>query len=136
MAAGCGNVIFPGWITHAEIWALMRRSAVGLAPYADTDNFRSGLPNKPIEYFSAGLPVLSSVNGVLGELLRTHQCGVVYRSGDAAHLAAKLAELYDDSALRRRMGANALALFEQRFTAERVYSQMADYLERVARDRR
>ncbi|MCX6622750.1 MAG: glycosyltransferase [Acidobacteria bacterium] len=66
LASGCRNIIFPGWVGAAEIWTLMRMSALGLAPYCSNTLFDDHLPNKPIEYLSANLPVLSSVGGALG----------------------------------------------------------------------
>jgi len=67
---GCNNVIFPGWINEAQIWTLLRMSSVGLLPYQNSKSFVISLPNKSIEYLSAGLPIVSSLKGVLGELLR------------------------------------------------------------------
>ena len=31
-ARGCTNIIFPGWVGEAEIWTLLKKSSVGLAP--------------------------------------------------------------------------------------------------------
>lgn len=131
MSSDCPNVRFPGWVGRSDIVALMSRAVVGLAPYVDTLNFNLNLPNKPIEYMSAGLPVLSSVKGALGRLITTEECGATY--GSAEELAAILRRLYQDKSELERLSENALALYKARFVAENVYSEMADYLEEMAK---
>lgn len=131
LARDCPNVHLPGWVGRAEIWTLMRMAAAGLAPYRPIRNFQEGLPNKPIEYLSAGLPVVTCLGGYLGELLVAEGCGVAYTSGDAASLAQRLRELARAPERRRQIAERALALYRRRFVAERVYPEMVSYLEQV-----
>lgn len=122
------NVLFPGWISQAEIWTLMRVASVGLAPYHNVENFTRNLPNKIIEYLSSGLPVLSSLEGVTAELLQTNGCGVCYENGNPQDLLGKLLYLYKHPAARKKMTEKAHKLFKERFIADKVYSEMIDYL--------
>ena len=88
LAAGLPNVLLPGWVDAAAIHVLMRRSACGLDPLSDRYDFLATINNKAIEYFSAGLPVISSPRrGTLAELLAAEECGLSYDLGDAAGLA-------------------------------------------------
>lgn len=130
-SAGLGNVIMPGWIGGETIAVLLDQSHVGLASYAR--GATQGLPNKPFEYFSAGLPVVSSLGGELGELLEETETGLEYRAGDAQGLIDRIVELRDDPDLYRRLSRNAKILFEARFTASKVYGDMVEYLESVGR---
>jgi glycosyltransferase involved in cell wall biosynthesis len=133
IAKDLSNVMFPGWVGAAEIWTLMRHSAVGLAPLREIDNYTYNLPNKPAEYFSAGLPVMTSLNtGVLRDLLDRHDCGLVYQNGAPDTLVESLVALIDDPDRRRRMSANALDLYRRSFVAEAVYGGLIDFLETVA----
>jgi len=129
LAEGLDNVLLPGWVGAAEIWTLMRRSHVGLAPYRNIPNYVNGLPNKPVEYFSAALPVLTGLRGVLSDLLERHDCGLTYRFGDADDLAQTLEQLADDHAEWERMSRNAERLYLEQFTADAIFHAMADYLE-------
>jgi glycosyltransferase involved in cell wall biosynthesis len=132
-AADLDNVIFPGWVGAAEIWTLMRNSAVGLAPLREIDNYVHNLPNKPAEYFSAGLPVITSLNaGVLREMLHENDCGLVYRNGAPETLVEALVALIDDPNRRRRMSANASDLFRRSFVADAVFGELIDFLQIVA----
>lgn len=128
LSKDCKNVIFPGWVGAADIWTLMRVSSVGLAPYINSRNFTMNLPNKPVEYLSAGLPVVSSLDGVLKELLSSHNCGVTYENGNADDLVSVLTDLYERPELLKEMSENALSLFQEKFVAEKVYSNMINYL--------
>ncbi|MFH0960560.1 MAG: glycosyltransferase family 4 protein [Pseudomonadota bacterium] len=65
MAKDLNNVVLPGFVGHPEIWTLMRMASVGLAPYKSTTNFTGNIPNKVGEYLSAGLPIISSLQGAL-----------------------------------------------------------------------
>ncbi|MBM3739511.1 MAG: glycosyltransferase family 4 protein, partial [Acidobacteria bacterium] len=131
-ARSCSNVLFPGWVDPAQMWTLMRMSCIGLAPYLPTGNFIDHIPNKPVEYLSAGLPVLTTLPGTLGQLLLRKNCGVVYRTGDAAELAGHLKHLHEDPAKLRTLSRNAAALYRESFCAETVYSDLVRHLEHIA----
>jgi len=136
LAKGCKNILFPGWVGQPEIWTLMRMASVGLAPYISTNNFMLNIANKPIEYMSAGLPVVSSSKGALEKLLSTHGCGITCQYGDADALAAILHDLHENRQRLQKLSDNALALFKDRFMAEKVYGEMSHYLERIVASKR
>jgi glycosyltransferase involved in cell wall biosynthesis len=123
------NIIFPGWIEYPQIWYLMRIAKLGLAPYPSIQNYMKNIPNKPIEYLSAGLPVLSSLTGVLADLMRQYSCGVTYRNGDVSELTEIIKEMYEDINYVQYMSKNAKSLFQEKFMAEKVYGEMIKYLE-------
>lgn len=132
LAAGLTNIDFPGWMNTAQIWVLLRRSAVGLLPYPSSLDYRLSYPNKAGEYLSAGLPIVSSVQGAMQSLLENNGCGVTYGNGDAVELAAVLEELAASPARREAMSDRSRALFERLFNADRVYADFCDHLEAMA----
>src|SRR5882672_7127763 len=129
-------VLFPGWVGRPQIWSLMRRSAIGLCPYIDTINLKGNIPNKPIEYLSGRLPLVSSISGALSSLLERHECGITYAYGKSEHLAAALASYYDKPEMRLRQSHNAFELFKSRFRAETVYAEMTTYMQQLVASRR
>lgn len=133
LMSGLSNVFMPGWVSAKEIWTLMRIADVGLAPYHAEESFTHSLPNKSLEYLSAGLPIVSSLPGALARLLMEEDCGLTYANNNAEELEVALETLAKSVETRRRMQKNAARIFAARFSAERIYSDMADYLERVAR---
>jgi len=134
-ARSLSNVRFPGWVDRAQIHVLMRRSVAGLDPLPDRYDFLATINNKAIEYLSAGLPVISSPRrGVLAELLAARRCGLSYEAGDTNGLLQLLKTM--TPATLQEFSANSSELFRERFTAEKVYADMADYLEELARTRK
>jgi len=132
LAAGCDAILFPGWVGEADIWTLLQKSSVGLCPYRTSATLSKNIPNKPIEYFSAGLPVVSSLEGELKQLLTHYRCGLTYPPGDGEQLIKHLVALYDNPMLRKTLSHNAAELFRTRFAAETVYADMARHIETIA----
>jgi glycosyltransferase involved in cell wall biosynthesis len=130
------NVVMPGWVGAPEIWMLMRLSHIGLAPYHDEESFTHSLPNKSLEYLSAGLPIVSSLPGALARLLDEQQCGITYQNRDAVALRAALERLRDNPATRSDMARNAKTVFDARFRADAVYADFVTHLEAIAGSRR
>ena len=130
---GCASVFFPGFVNEVQIWTLMRMAQVGLAPYRDTRNFAGHIPNKVVEYISAGLPVVSSLSGEFSDILRHQGCGLSYRGSSMEELVDCLNTLRDNNDLRRSMSEKAHRLFRESFTVEKVCSSMMEFLERGVR---
>lgn len=130
-AAGLPTVLFPGWAGAAEIRALLELSSVGLVPYASTFSFKMSYPNKVFEYMSAGLPIISQLQGQISELLAGEACGLTVGNADGAALAKAIVECDADPIRLGRMGNAAKALYRRSFAAERVYSELVKHLEGV-----
>lgn len=132
LASGLSNVLLPGWVDFPQIWTLMRRSQVGLLPYLPSKDFLASMPNKSIEYLSAGLPILSSLSGgYLESVLRDGECGIFYAGQKPQSLSCAVSELTSDHATLQRRRAAAASLFEQRYRQDVVYDEMVDHLEEV-----
>lgn len=122
---------FPGFISRSQIWTLMRMARVGLAPYKSSKDFMLSIPNKSIEYFSAGLPVVSSLKGALADLLMDKQCGITYQNENAQELASTVAALADGPERLNFLSRNAYSVFDNRFRADLVYGEMARHIEQT-----
>jgi glycosyltransferase involved in cell wall biosynthesis len=127
------NVIVPGLVNGPQMWTLMRMASIGLAPYMPFENFLRNIPNKPIEYLSAGLPTAYCIDGALDTLLSEGDCGVKYKHGAAHDLASQLSALEGTPERLHSLSGNAAALFRARFQAEEVYGRLIDHLELIAR---
>ena len=129
MAKEFNNIIFPGWVGIEQIQSLMQISEVGLAPYSSSA--KMSLPNKPFEYFSGGLPVLSSLHDELEQILSENDCGLTYEAGDVQGLVDTILYLKNNPEKREQMGKNAKRLFEEKYIADKIYPPMADHMEKL-----
>jgi glycosyltransferase involved in cell wall biosynthesis len=90
------------------------------------------LPNKPIEYMSGALPIVTCLGGVLGALIERERCGIRYQEGDSSSLVEALEMLMTNPELADQLGRNSHRLYKERFDADTVYSRMVDHLETLA----
>ena len=130
------NVLSAGWIGTPQIYSVMRMASVGLIAYRSGFEFQASMPNKVIEYLSAGLPVVSSIRGYMESFLSVNECGVTYENENPDSLASALCELYDMPERREAMSRNAQSVYREKFIGEKVYGEMADYLEEIAQSMR
>ena len=73
-------------------------------------------PIKIQEYMAVGLPSAAPDYACNREVLEDGRFGLLFRPGDAVDLAAKLAQLVEDRAMRRRMGDAARQAAVERFS--------------------
>lgn len=130
MAAGLDNVVFTGWITRPEIGWLRKNAAVGLQPYAA--GAPQGLANKTFEYMSAGLPIVSSLAGENGDLLKETGAGIVYNAGDADGCYRAILEILSSPARAQEISRSALANYAERFSSEAVFGSLSSALTSAA----
>jgi len=77
-----------------------------------------------IEAFAWGVPVIATPVGSIPDILHDGVEGLVMPVGDAEALAKALERLIGEADLRRKLGANALAFFQQNL-------EFAPFLERL-----
>jgi glycosyltransferase involved in cell wall biosynthesis len=95
-------------------------------------SLREGAAGAALEAMASGLPMVATdVAGLRGVVADGEQCRVV-PTGDPAAMAAGIAELLADPALRSRLGQAARQRFTERFTVDRAAEGMAALYRSVA----
>jgi glycosyltransferase involved in cell wall biosynthesis len=125
MADGAKRVLFPGWIDQTQISALMSVSIAGLAPYIPNCNFRGHIPNKPVEYLSAGLPIITCLDGLLNQISPDEDIGVTYRYGAPESLVSAIDKIRSSPNLQR-MRDCAKRIFSESYASEVVMKRHLD----------
>jgi glycosyltransferase involved in cell wall biosynthesis len=100
-----------------------------LAPF---DLFDTAAPNKFFDGLAAGKPVVSNIRGWLKELVETENVGIAVPPGSGVEIAAALAVLSQEPEMVGRMGRNARALAEGRFSRDTTAEQLAATFAEVA----
>jgi glycosyltransferase involved in cell wall biosynthesis len=130
--ADCANVDFPGWLSAAQIRALLGRAHLGLVPYRNTPDLVMSVPNKVGEYFAAGVPVATCLRGTLARLLAQRHCGMQFAPRLPQTLVALVRRLRDDAELCRELSANARLAYREELSGTQVYGRMIARLEAIA----
>lgn len=81
-------------------------------------------PRTLVEAFGCGLPVIASRIGALAELIEDGVTGLLFESGNADDLAAKLKWAQQNPEKMRQMGRNARKKYEAEYTADQNYNQL------------
>jgi len=128
LSGGLKNVALTGWLSNPDIAYVLSFSHVGIIPcFKKIEAF----PNKAFTYFSAGLPVISSVEGGLKEIIKKNNMGLYYPAGSATELADRIKSMYENRILCEEMSKNANRVFDEIFDAEKIYKDYAEYLEYI-----
>ncbi|MBY0371303.1 glycosyltransferase family 4 protein [bacterium] len=131
LSKNLSNVVFTGWMNAAEIAWVSRHAQIGLAAYAQ--GAPQGLPNKFFEYLSAGIPLVSALQGEGAALLEEHDCGLSYDPSRPEDFFKQLSVYLGDPSFARASGARGRALYESRFSADAIYPKITHFLEAGAR---
>ncbi len=134
LSSDIDNIFFPGWVNQDQITFIMDNSSVGLAPYINSVGFKYNLTNKPIEYMSKGLVILTCLKGYLKDLLVKSKCGFYYEQGSDSDLTRLIQTLLSDPIMLNSLRKNSKDLFNNQFNADHIYNEMINYFKKVARE--
>jgi glycosyltransferase involved in cell wall biosynthesis len=121
-----GRVRFLGSLPRDEVLALFRRADAALLSSA-WENF----PHTLVEALAVGTPAIATSVGGVPEIVTDGENGLLVAPGDSDALAEAIRRFLGDAELRARLAA-AAASSAERFSAERIYGQLEEILERAA----
>ena len=124
------NLVLTGWLDTREIAAILAQSQVGLVPCRSLPDT---VPNKPFEYLAAGLPLLSSLQGEMAEIIETYGLGLSYRVGDLGGFIQAVDRICGDRPALARWSANATKAFAEKFSASHIYPDFASHIEMISK---
>lgn len=113
-----GHITFAGY--RSDIAELMRCSSIGTIASSGWDSFTMSA----VEMASSGLPLVVSDLQGLAETVEDGVSGLLFRPGDAHHLAEQLSLLLRDPDRREQMGQMARKRVLDRFTLEQQISSL------------
>jgi glycogen(starch) synthase len=121
------HVRFTGYAGYDDAPAILREADVFVSP-----TYAEGFSNTILEAMASGLPTVSTHSVGVVDCLRDEDNALLVKPGDVAGLRAALVRLRDDDALRKRLAFTALAEVRERYTWNRVASQIAGVYRDVA----
>ena len=133
MMKGLDNVVFSGSINKYKVFALANRCNVWLIPYFNKQNFILSLPNKTYDALYFGIPIFSSLQGEVKDLILKNEIGMFYDKINS--LEKCIIKLKDNNDLQKLMSINAKKLYAERFEFNKVYDGVVSHLENIARNK-
>ena len=124
------HIVFAGWLNEPQMQSLMLLSKCGMY-CMKKELFSEGFGNKPIQYLSAGLPIVSSVRGYTEEMISKYKIGLIYEEGDVDSCMNTIERLYLDEKLQKEMSRNATRCFVNQFDSETVNENFEKYIKKV-----
>lgn len=107
------QVAFEGWVDYDQT-----RAAIATADMLVLPSYQEGLPLVILEALGLGTPVLCTPVGAIPEVLTDGVTALFCTPGDVHSIAAALARLIEDPALRAHLSDNGIALFHEKFSVE------------------
>lgn len=98
-----------------------------------TSKYAEPFPLIHLRAMEAGVPVISTLNGGSGELIRHGENGLAFEAGNQFELADRIAQLADDPALAERLVETARTEVARHYTLARIGSRVETLLHRAAR---
>ncbi len=89
-----------------------------------------------VESFAQGIPVIASNIGVMSEIVKNGETGLLFTPGDPIDLASKVEWLWKHPEESARLGRNARREYEGKYTPERNYRMLMDTYDLVITNRR
>lgn len=109
------------WVPHDKVGKLYDEADILVLP-----SYAEGMPMSILEAVGKGLPVIATNVGGIPEVVIDGRNGFVISPGDIEALAGKLEILIRDAILREEMGRNGLRLAGEKFSIDKIYSQLKE----------
>ena len=88
-----------------------------------------------LEAWAAGKPVIGSRLGAIGDLIEDGVTGLLFETGSPVDLASRIDHLYRSAYFRSRMGAEARALVEARYSPSASLTRLMEVFRKVGHTR-
>ena len=121
------NIELMGFRPREESIKLLKKAKFVITPSLWYECF----PLAILEAFACGKPVIASKLGSMAEIVEHGRSGLLFEPGNAEDLASKVRWLYENENEIIRMGKNARAEFESKYTDEINYQLLIGIYEKA-----
>ena len=126
------NVHFLGLVSKETAMKWLTAADCSLSVVKDLPYLATASPIKLFDSFTAGAPVIQTTQGWMKELLERSQCGLTVPPNDPAAMADAIVRVGRDTALKRKLSANAKRVATEQFDRKLLTDRMWEILRRAA----
>jgi glycosyltransferase involved in cell wall biosynthesis len=120
---------FHGFINFNDAKNIIENSDIGLVP------IRKGwppcIPNKPIDYFGLGIPILNSVEGELWDMVNQYDLGYNYQPGNVDEMINVMLKIISEKHLLNSKGYNCYRITKDLFSPDKIMDNFLSFIEKV-----
>lgn len=120
-----------GFLDETQFVPYIQQSTICICPHLQTPLTDTTFPNKVFLYSLFKKPMVVSSCLPLARYVNDTQSGVIFTSDDPQDLAKRVLQLYDDPALRERLGENGYASVISRYCWEKEKQHLLDAYQRL-----
>ena len=113
-------VFFNDWVAYEDRENFLLEADLGLNIHRDNLETRFSFRTRMMDYFWAGLPIITTEGDPLSDLVKQNQLGLTVPCGDAEALAHAILRAADDQVTRQTWKLNCLATAKE-FSWDRVF---------------
>ena len=116
------NVILLNFVDKFTAANLIKESIGTIAPYYKFTHYERSIPNKFIESIEYGKPIITTLSGEVGNIIKNYQLGFS-NCNNANDFAYASLQLYFDKKLKNQYSINCLKLFKKKYSYDIVFEK-------------
>lgn len=125
------NVIFAGEQPRREIPFFITSFSVGLITLAANDLYRNSMPSKLYDCFAANVPAIVNLKGVMWDVVKNAQAGLLAAENDPKDMANKILYLYYNPSEAKIMGNNGRAYAEEHYDRKKIVKKLEAVINKI-----
>ncbi|MBN3035787.1 MAG: glycosyltransferase family 4 protein [Bacteroidales bacterium] len=126
---GLQNVLLFPAFKREEMPAVIHMANAGVIPLRKLELFMGAIPSKIFECLSMKKPVLLAVDGEARDLfIRQAECGLFVEPENAADLAGKTMELFNNPELQKKLGENGRQWVLKKFDRKMIAAEFREFI--------
>ena len=122
------SVIFHDFVDHSEVPKYIAMCDVGIVPLLVLSQWMNQCPLKLIEYLSMKKTIILTEIPCHREIIGNDKCGIFLSSTSPAMIAKSISFAFDNKEKLKEWGARGREIVADKYTWERVASNLDDYL--------
>lgn len=128
---GLTNVIFMPPVAKKEMSEILSAADACLAILKPLEWYKTTYPNKVFDYMAAAKPVVLAIDGVIREVVETHNAGIAVPPGDPQALAQVIRSLAADPQKTREMGLAGRRAVENCYNRRQFSIRLVEIIEEM-----
>ena len=126
-------IIYHPWIDISLLPTYLKLSTICICPIVKNEQHESGIANKVFQYMLFEKPVIASNCKPQEALIKRHNCGLIYKSGDVLDLKTQIITILSDEKAHKEMGQRGRRAVTEKYNTRILGEEFLKFYEVVGR---